>query len=407
LAQWGPACKSLRKSGRYQRFGQSEQCSAAPGRLKPKLILRSVERRTVLFVSSAPSGGLLRHQKDLISLVDSDRYAIEVACPLGCDLWKWLDTRTDVYRHPIVMPREPAPVDAATLVQLTRLVSRAHVVHAHAAKAGLLSRLAARLVGRSSSCIFTPHGWSFWAFDGVRRNAYLSIERHAARWCRTIIAVSRFERDVGRAAGIGPPERYRVIANGIDIERFALAPEPVPGRVIMVARFVSQKDHVAAVRAMALLRRTQPGATLQLVGEGPLRGDVEQLVDSLGLHDRVSFLGEREDVPELLAQASCCLLSTHYEGCSLAVLEAMAAGLPVVATRVGGMAEIVSEGATGLLVDPAPAAIAHALDALIADPTLARRMGGTGRGEARRRLSRERMAAEVQQVYDETCASSA
>jgi len=279
-------------------------------------------------------------------------------------------------------------------------------VHAHAAKAGLLSRLAARLVGRSSSCIFTPHGWSFWAFDGVRRNAYLNIERRAARWCRTIIAVSSFERDVGLTAGIGPPERYRVIANGIDIERFALAPEPVPGRVILVARFVSQKDHVAAVRAMALLRRTQPDATLQFVGDGPLRGDVEQLVDSLGLRDRVSFLGEREDVPELLAQASCCLLATHYEGCSLAVLEAMAAGLPVVATRVGGMAEIVSEGATGLLVDPAPASIARALDALIADPTLARRMGGAGRGEARRRLSRERMAAEVQQVYDETCARS-
>ncbi len=360
----------------------------------------------MLFVSSTPTGGVPRHQMDLISLLDSDRYAIEVACPEGSDLWNWLDARTDVCRHRIVSPRAPAPIDAVTLARLIPLVSRADVVHAHAAKAGLLTRLAARLVGRSSSCIFTPHGWSFWAFDGIRRIAYLNIERRAARWCRAIIAVSSFERDVGLSLGIGPPERYRVIANGIDAQRFARASQPVPGRMVMVARFVSQKDHVAAVRAMALLRRTQPEAMLQFVGEGPLQGDVERLVDSLGLRDRVSFLGERSDVPELLAQASCCLLATHYEGCSLAVLEAMAAGLPVVATRVGGMSEVVSDGETGILVDPHPAAIARALDTLIADPMLARSMGDAARLEVRRRLSRERMVAEMQQVYDETCARS-
>ncbi len=274
-------------------------------------------------------------------------------------------------------------------------------MHAHAAKAGLLTRLAARLAARSSSCIFTPHGWSFWAFDGVRRIAYLNIERRAARWCRAIIAVSRFERDVGLALGVGRPDRYRVIANGIDTERFALAPKPVPGHVVMVARFVPQKDPGAAIRAMAVLRTTQPDATLQLVGEGPLRGELEHLVDSLALRDRVDFLGERGDVPDLLAKASCFLLTTHYEGCSLAVLEAMAAGLPVVATRVGGMAEIVAHGETGFLVDSDPAAIARALDVLVTDSTLARRMGDAGRVEARRRLSRERMVAETQEVYDE------
>lgn len=358
-------------------------------------------RLSVLLVSAAPSGGVVHHQIDLLSLLDPDRYSIAVACPRESELWQWLDVHPHIERHGVAMPRAPSPVDVAALRQLMPLVSRADVVHAHAAKAGLLCRAAARMTGRTSSCVFTPHGWSFWAFDGPRRALYLNLERRAARWCRAIVAVSNFERDAGLASGVGTPEGYRVVPNGIDVKRFGSTPQPVPGRIVMVARFASQKDHITAVHAMKMIHAAPSKAVLQFVGEGPLRGEVERLVASMGLGDRVQFLGTRRDIPELLAGASCCLMATHYEGCSLAVLEGMAAGLPVVATRVGGMSEIVSDGVTGILVDPGPEPMARALETIITDSTLARRMGRAGCLEVRRRLTREAMTAGIERIYQD------
>ena len=132
---------------------------------------------------------------------------------------------------------------------------------------------------------------------------------------------------------------------------------------------------------------------------------MERLAAELGLRDAARLLGTRADVPELLATAHCVLLASDYEGCPLSVLEAMAAGVPVVATAVGGIPEIVADGETGLLTPRGDAqALARALETVLADRDLATRLGAEGRARARRELDRERMGAEVVALYDELLA---
>jgi glycosyltransferase involved in cell wall biosynthesis len=160
-----------------------------------------------------------------------------------------------------------------------------------------------------------------------------------------------------------------------------------------------------AVRALALLSRTRPEATLDVVGNGPLRTELEELADREGMNEAVRFLGVRNDIPELLAGAACMLLASDYEGCPLTVLEAMAAGVPVVATAVGGVPELVVDGETGFLVQPGrPEPIAEALEAVLAEPDRGRAFGAAGRQRARAVFSGERMIRETAALYDEIAA---
>jgi glycosyltransferase involved in cell wall biosynthesis len=351
-------------------------------------------RRRLLVVSQPLGEGVPQQVLDTLELLDPDRFEVEVACPPESSLWDGL-AGSNVRLHRISSRRGPGPGDAVTLRTLLPLVARADVVHLHAAKAGFLGRLACALRGRTDRCLFTPHAWSFWA-----RRGYVAAERLAARWCRHLLVVSEAERAAGLAVGVGSPEQYRVILNGIDLERFAAPWRPVPGRVVSIARLAPQKRPDLLVRAF---RRVED-AELLLVGDGPLRPEIERLVLRLGLGERVRVLGNRSDVPALLAEAACVVLASDYEGCPLTVLEAMAAGVPVVATRVGGVPELIDDGRTGLLVEPGDES---ALAAAIGRALAARDgLGVAAREEAHRRFSRERMAAEIAELYEEVAAAS-
>jgi glycosyltransferase involved in cell wall biosynthesis len=346
--------------------------------------------------------GVPQHVMDVLAGIDLDRFDVDVACPRASTLWRGLAGRDRLRLHEIAADRAPSPRDARTFATLAPLVRRADVVHAHSAKAGFLARLAARLQGRSRRCVFTPHAWSFWAAHGARRRLYEGLERRAAHWCHTILVVSEHEREAGLAAGIGRPAQYRVVPNGIDLERFSAPPDPVPGRVLMLGRLSAQKRPDLAVQAFALARRGRDGAELHLVGDGPWRERTEALVRELGVGGSVRFLGLADDVPALLARAACVILSSDYEGCPLSVIEAMAAGVPVVATRVGGVPELLGDGRSGLVVEPGSAEeLAGALGILLDDPARARALGAEARREAQARLSRGRMAAGVLAVYEQ------
>ena len=193
-----------------------------------------------------------------------------------------------------------------------------------------------------------------------------------------------------------------MIGNGVDIERFALEPDPVPNRIVAVGRLAHPKRTDLLVQAFASIRRAHPSAELQIVGDGPDRADVERRVRELGVQEGVRLLGDRDDVPELLSRSGCFVLASDYEGCPLAVIEAMAAGVPVVATGVGGVPELVEDGRTGFVVAPGdPQALAAAVERVLLDPEGARKMGEAGRAIARSRLSRERMVGELVRLYDE------
>jgi glycosyltransferase involved in cell wall biosynthesis len=359
-----------------------------------------------LLIASQPlDAGVPRQVLELVEALDPERYRIDVACPRESLLWAALAARSDISLHAIAPDREPAPADARTLARLLPLVSRADVVHAHSAKAGFLTRLAAAVRGRARRCVFSPHGWSFWAADGARSDVYRTLERLAASWCATIAVVSEHERAAGLAAGIGNSRQYAVVPNGIAVERFAGPPDPAAGRLLVIGRLARPKRPDLVVRAVDDLRHRFPGVHLHLAGDGPLRPEVEGLVRRLGLGAHVSLLGSREDVPELVRTAACVVLASDYEGCPVSLIEAMAGGVPVVATQVGGVPELVDDR-TGVLVEPGShQRLAAAVGGLLEHPELGRELGAAGRRVARRRFTRERMAAGLAALYDEAAAA--
>lgn len=207
----------------------------------------------------------------------------------------------------------------------------------------------------------------------------------------------------------GVPERkLRVVRNGVALDRFRRPSDPrlraaLTGDrdrpiVLTIARLDTQKGHAHLLAAAAEI----PDALFLLAGEGPERPRLEAQTRALGVTDRVRFLGHRDDVPELLALCDLFVLPSLYEGLPLSVLEAMAAGRPVVATAVGGTDEAVLHGETGLLVAPGAApALRDAIRALLADPARAARMGEAGASRACREFSADRMIAQVTDVYEE------
>jgi glycosyltransferase involved in cell wall biosynthesis len=229
---------------------------------------------------------------------------------------------------------------------------------------------------------FTVHGWAFSAYSGLPSLLYRVADRLMAPLTTVTICVSENELAAGLEAGTCSAERSVVIRNAVDVSASARSrhDRAIP-RLIAVGRLKAPKDFLTLVRAFAELPEGSFEALI--VGDGPDRAAVEAEVRRLGLEKRVSLAGERDDVPALLADSDVFVLSSRSEGLPVSVLEAMAAELPVVASGVGGLSELVVDGETGLLVPPGDvAALAAALGRLIADRDLRRTLGAAGRARA-------------------------
>lgn len=358
-------------------------------------------------------------QANVLALAQGLRglYDVTVACgPGGPLVGRLRQEGIRVVEIPRLV-RAPSPLaDLATLVRLARWMRRERfaLVHCHSTKAGLLGRMAARLAG-TPAVLFTTHGWPFagpWWPPPVRMLLALA-EKVAARLTTTIICVSQRDREAALRVGIGPPTRLEVIPNGIAPDPW-LARAPVqedgagtgrPCTAVMVSRLKEPKDPITLVKAW-----TQLGADrrLLLVGDGPMREQVEALVQGSGLGGRVTLLGTRQDVPALLSMADVFVLSSRWEGMPLSVIEAMMSGLPVVATDAGGVSEAVVHGETGLLVPAGdPDALALALARLLGDSELRQRMGEAGRRRALERFTEERMLAQTAAVYERALSATA
>lgn len=273
--------------------------------------------------------------------------------------------------------------DVAGLVELTRLMrrERPQLVHASSSKAGVLGRVAAALAGVPVR-FFTVHGWAFSAYSGVSGLVYRVADRLMAPLTTVTICVSEQELAAGIEAGACRPERSVVIHNAVDVSGAPRSrhDRPIP-RLVAVGRLKAPKDFVTFVRALAALSVGSFEALI--VGDGPDRAEVKTEIQRLGLEQSVELAGERSDVPQLLAGSDVFVLSSSSEGLPVSVLEAMAAELPVVASSVGGVAELVDDGETGILVPAGDEqALAHALQRLIDDPDLRRRLGAAGRARA-------------------------
>jgi glycosyltransferase involved in cell wall biosynthesis len=339
--------------------------------------------RILLLITLAEVGGAQTYVASLLPAL-VERFEVVVAAhgagPLR-DATEAAGARFEPLAH---VRRAVGPRDLAGLVELVRLLRRERpdILHASSSKAGVLGRLAGALAGVPIR-VFTVHGWAFAAYPGLVGRLYRWADRLVRPLTTVTVCVSERERKLGVRAGTCDPARTVVIPNAVDV---AGAPRVEPGHrerplIVAVGRLKAPKDFLTLVRALGKL---EPGSfDAVIVGEGPDRPRLEDEIRRLGLKDRVRLAGERHDIPELLAAADIFALSSSSEGMPVSVLEAMAAGLPVVASRVGGVPEQVVERETGVLVAPGdPEDLAQGLARLVAEGELRRRLGAAGRARA-------------------------
>lgn len=319
--------------------------------------------------------------------------------------------------------------DLKALMQLTELMRSGgyQIVHAHCAKAGILGRFAARRA-RVPIIIQTFHCFS-WKVNGdssvtgLRRHkdrlksmAFIRLERYTASFTDAMITVADVNKEEAVRVGLAPPEKIATVCSGIDIGRFSsgedraavckdLGLDPDRPIVASVGRLSVQKDPVTFVRAARAVLERRPDAQVLLVGDGPLLDAVQAAVDG---ETRIRVLGFRDDVPRILCVVDVFVLSSIWEGLGRALTEAMAVGLPVAATAVDGIPELVRQGETGLLCSPRdPAALADNIVWLLEHPEEARRMAALGRARTRPLYTSERMVQGIEAVYERLLAEKA
>lgn len=344
--------------------------------------------RVLEVLASASVGGGATHLRTLAMGLDPGIFEVHVACAGDGPLVQELaDAGIPVHCLPM---RQRLNLQAiAPLVALAMQLD-ADLVHYHGTRAGLPGSLAARAIGKPS--VYTVHGWSFHPRGSrLMEAAARQIERIICHLTDRVICVAESDRRTGLACGVLDEARSLVIPNGVDPEAFRIAPSVrqqtrralgVPSDAFLVALFgrltyqKGQRDFLlAAEQAVGDI----PQARFMLVGDGEDRPALEALCHARGLDGRVLFTGARHDIPELLSACDLVVLPSYWEGLPICLLEAMAAGKPVIATKVDGSPEVVLHGKTGILVPPGkPTALARAMGFMAHHPGLAARYGELG-----------------------------
>lgn len=352
--------------------------------------------RVVLVVRRA-EGGILTHVQQLLAGLQHE-FTCTVACPPEA-AGHYLDIAGDVLPVPLLNSFHPLKDAKTVKILYSYLAARkASLVHAHGFKAGLVARPAAMLAG--VPCLVTIHG--DFAGAGTRKTgkAYYLAERLLSCTTARYIAVSHWlAGSLSESCGIRR-EKITVIPNGIDITEFAGRPLESRERLVgTVARLAPQKGVEYFIRAAAILVKEFPELAFWVVGDGPLLAPLQETARQLGIGDRVVFAGRRNDVPEILGKLSVYVQPSLSEGQGLAVLEAMAAGCPVVAANTGGLKEVVIHGENGLLAAPGDSGeLAFLVSQLLRDRGLAARLCAG----AKRTVSgynRQKMLADTLALY--------
>lgn len=300
----------------------------------------------------------------------------------------------------LVHPLHPLK-DARALFELVRLLRdlKPDLVSSHSSKAGVLARLAGRMTG--IPVVFTAHGWSF--TDGVgpaKKRIYRAVERLVAPLSSKIICVSNFDQEIARQHGIASTEKLIAIHNGMPSSSAFPQAEPArsPIRAVMVARMDQQKDHPTLFRALQKV----PDVKVDLIGTGPKQAELEQLASKLGIEKQVRFVGYQSQVSALLGEYQLFLLISNYEGFPRSILEAMRAGLPVIASDVGGSKEAVLDGVTGFVVPRGDIELlADRLRTLAQGPALREAMGRSARARFVEHFTFDAMLEKTVGVYQD------
>jgi glycosyltransferase involved in cell wall biosynthesis len=357
-------------------FGDYDPTTSASPFTKPVLLY---------VITNSDFGGAQQHVFTLVEALQH-KYEIHVAIGVSGNLSEKLQAiGIKTYILPAIV-REISPwQDLRAIGQFLKLIQEVqpNLIHAHSSKAGMIARIAGTWA--KIPTLFTAHGWAFDdRINFKRRLPVLIIEKVLALVTAKVIyngiaAIPSQDLPVSTA---NSPNDYTQ-----------------PTRLIMVARFnFQQKDQPTLMRSLKELGDQR--VHLSLAGTGPNFDQGKALATELGVASSISFLGDRADIPELLAANHIFILSTHYEGFPISILEAMRAGMPIIATAVNGIPEQIIDGVTGLLVPPEdPTALAQAIKRLAADPILRQQLGQAAQAKFQREFTCTKMVEVTNQLY--------
>lgn len=373
----------------------------------------------VLLVHEPPDGGVAENALQLASRLGTHGYTVQVAGPQQAVTYGRLaEAGVAVHRLPLVRGYGRPLCDARALRGLVQLLrnERPDLVHCHSAKAGVLGRLAARASGVPA--VYSPHCFPFVGeFGATRRVFATSVERALGRAATAaILCVAEEERASALRRRVASPSRLRVVSNGsepcdgtvaLDPALLALRERGPVAAAVTVMR--PQKRLDVLIDAAPLVFERLPEARLAIVGEGPLQEELHARAAALGLDrdERFTFLPFSAPAARHLRALDVFVLSSGWEGLPISILEALACGVPQVATDVGGTSEAVADGHTGLLVPAHDApALAAAIAALLADRPRRDAMAVASRARHAQRFGIDRMVAETAELYDDVLAGS-
>ncbi|MHB8695749.1 MAG: glycosyltransferase [Solirubrobacteraceae bacterium] len=370
-----------------------------------------VVMRRALLVFEPPDGGVVECVRQLAVGLEGHDWTVELAGPPEAAIYPAVEQAgIQVERLPFGRGYGEPPRELRALRRLTELLRerRYDVVHCHAAKAGVLARLAA--VAAATPVVYSPHCFPFVGTVGARRRVAATVaERAFARLTAATICVCEEERRIALASGIGPAARLRVVLNasavadGVKPDSALIDLRGDGQLVAAIAVLREQKRLDVFLEAVPIVLARAPAARLVIVGDGPLGARLRAHASALGLdgEDRFAFLPFQASAASYLAATDLYVLTSSWEAMPLGVLEALAAGVPQIATRVGGTAEAVTPE-TGVLVDPGdPVGVADAIVELLADPERRAAMSRASRERHHELFAVDRMVRETAAIYDE------
>ncbi|MFA5029349.1 MAG: glycosyltransferase family 4 protein [Patescibacteria group bacterium] len=285
------------------------------------------------------------------------------------------------------------------------------IIHLNSSKAGVVGSLAAKLAKHKARVIFTCHGWVFnESLNPLIKLAYLVLEKSTSRFKDKIICLSQLDKQSALKKNIAPQNKLAVIPNGINLDKikFLDQPEarkklglPLTGIIVgTIANFYANKGLKYFIEAIKIINTDPIPVVAVVIGDGELRPELENLIKEAGLENKFILAGSQSDAAQYLKAFDLYLCSSLKEGLPYSILEAMAAGLPIVATRIGGIPEIIKDGKTGLLSEPGNSAkLAEKIKQVIADPALAKKMAEQARLAVINDFSFQKMILETLSEY--------
>jgi glycosyltransferase involved in cell wall biosynthesis len=373
---------------------------------------RTAQHRVLRLITRLNIGGPARHALLLSRELGAEFPTLLAAGDPGPGEGELTDPEVDVIRLPLTRPLDPRK-DLAAGRAVRRLLAQHDIrlVDSHMAKAGTVGRLAAASVRGRIRTVHTFHGH---VLDGYFRpavqHAFIAAERALAARTDVLVAISDEIRDSLLRLRIGRPEQYRLIPLGFDLRahlavdgrtgslRRAIGLDPHTPLVGALGRLAPIKNHALLLEAMKLL----PDVHLAILGEGELSRALRAAARDQGLEARAHFVGWRTDVPAVMGDLDVVVISSRNEGTPVSLIEALACGVPVVATDVGGVRSVVKEDVSGYLVPSGDgAALAERVRTLMSSESLRHRLGAAGRADVRDRYSKERLVSDIRSLYDE------